>query len=352
MRKIALILALVGAALAAAGQALPSGSVKFGTMTWLAPDGGVWTGSSFTGYNQVMSLNMTGLQTVAGDVVFTKPLSSTSFLATGAAISDGMNVIAGPGNAGGLVGIDGNETKFMGFIQDDNEFVIGYGTTTPGQHSGQFSIDLPTGNAVFSGKVRGQPATISNEFVTLGQLSAPATYKVPYQFRVMDGIWDNSPDTILVNVPLQEDGYWDGSTEDEGWSIEFEIRGNLVNSGIDNRLALWFGRGPLTFSSFFNVTIPQGSIPAQEFWLNGTLTKTGPIGIRYDLEFKTGDPAGVTSHRLQSGTISGLSAGWNLETNPTNLLRLSCNSATPTSLIVTHARFKKVPLNGTFISNL
>lgn len=172
MRKIVLILALVGAALAAAGQALPSGSVKFGTMTWLAPDGGVWTGSSFTGYNQVMSLNMTGLQTVAGDVVFTKPLSSTSFLATGVAISDGMNIIGGSNNSGGIAAISGNETKFAGFVQNENEFTIGYGTTNPGQHSGKFSIDLPTGNAVFTGTVSGVPAVNGNDFVTLDQMNS------------------------------------------------------------------------------------------------------------------------------------------------------------------------------------
>src|SRR5690554_6936724 len=53
MRKIVLILALVGAALAAAGQALPSGSVPFGTMFWIAPDGSVWVGSSNNGYKNV-----------------------------------------------------------------------------------------------------------------------------------------------------------------------------------------------------------------------------------------------------------------------------------------------------------
>lgn len=49
---------------------------------------------------------------------------------------------------------------------------------------------------------------------------------------------------------------------------------------------------------------------------------------------------------------AGVESGWNLETNPTNMFRLSSNSATPISMMVTHARFKKVPLNGTFISNL
>lgn len=54
MRKIGLILALVGAALAAAGQALPSGSVLFGQNTWLAPDGSVWTGKSMYGYKKLL----------------------------------------------------------------------------------------------------------------------------------------------------------------------------------------------------------------------------------------------------------------------------------------------------------
>lgn len=55
MRKIVLILALVGAALAAAGQALPSGSVLFGQNTWLAPDGSVWTGKDGYGYKRLLS---------------------------------------------------------------------------------------------------------------------------------------------------------------------------------------------------------------------------------------------------------------------------------------------------------
>src|SRR5690606_26194999 len=55
MRKIVLILALVGAALAAAGQALPSGSVLFGQNTWLAPDGSVWTGKDGYGYKKLLS---------------------------------------------------------------------------------------------------------------------------------------------------------------------------------------------------------------------------------------------------------------------------------------------------------
>src|SRR5690554_6901258 len=46
-------MALVGAALAAAGQALPSGSVPFGTMFWLAPAGSVWVGRSSHGYKNV-----------------------------------------------------------------------------------------------------------------------------------------------------------------------------------------------------------------------------------------------------------------------------------------------------------
>jgi hypothetical protein len=54
MRKIVLILALVGAALAAAGQALPSGSVLFGQNTWLAPDGSVWTGKDGYGYKKLL----------------------------------------------------------------------------------------------------------------------------------------------------------------------------------------------------------------------------------------------------------------------------------------------------------
>src|SRR5690606_2936388 len=79
MRKIVLILALIGVSLAAAGQALPSGSVLVGQNTWLAPDGSVWTGKSMYGYKKLLgpddlsnyvttntNQTITGLKTLVG----------------------------------------------------------------------------------------------------------------------------------------------------------------------------------------------------------------------------------------------------------------------------------------------
>jgi hypothetical protein len=115
-------------------------------------------------------------QTITGTKTFTQPVSSTSFVATGAALTDGMNIISGSNNSGGMVAISGNETKAAAFLSSDNSFVVGYGTVTPGQHSAKFSIDLPTGNATFAGRVSGAPAVNSNDFVTLGQIGSDGAH--------------------------------------------------------------------------------------------------------------------------------------------------------------------------------
>src|SRR5690606_5082762 len=53
MKRIIVILAFSLVALTGHGQALPSGSVPFGTMLWLAPDGSVWTGSGNNGFKKL-----------------------------------------------------------------------------------------------------------------------------------------------------------------------------------------------------------------------------------------------------------------------------------------------------------
>lgn len=349
MKKIVIILAFVAASMTGLSQALPGGSVKFGTMTWLAPDGGVWTGSSFTGYNQVLSLNMTGVQTVAGDVVFTNPLSSTSFVATGTAISEGMNIIAGSNNSGGMVAISGNETKAAGFPSSENSFVVGYGTTTPGQHLAKFSLDLPTGNAEFSGRVSGDDGVSDNDFVTVGQLQGgggSGALAAPKTFYVFDGEADNTADSVLLrNIDLQSDGFWKGNTADEGSRIEFEIRGSFANSGQDNYLTIHIGASP-----FWKKTVPQGTIPAQEFWISGTITKLSAVEIRYEIDFKCGDADGVDFHTIETGIDNG-TGDWNLETGPDAELDVITDKTFSGATVISHARFTKFPINGTYITN-
>lgn len=157
MRKIVLILALVGAAIAAAGQALPSGSVLFGQNTWLAPDGSVWTGKDGYGYKKLLSpddlsnyVTTNTDQTITGAKTFTSTVRVTGVSSFG----EGMNLVAGSNGAGGFAVIGGDTTRAAAF-NDHGGFYIGYGTGIPGQVNVPImQIHLPTGETTFNGDVK------------------------------------------------------------------------------------------------------------------------------------------------------------------------------------------------------
>ena len=64
MKKAIIFLAFVLITGGLFGQALPSGSVPFGTQLWIAPDGAIWTGTDNNGFKNLVTMNNMSLQTV------------------------------------------------------------------------------------------------------------------------------------------------------------------------------------------------------------------------------------------------------------------------------------------------
>lgn len=435
MRKIVLILALLGAALAAAGQALPSGSVLFGQNTWLAPDGSVWTGKDGYGYKKLLGIENAFMEQVPtgsisayrvvdfdhsnslapGVIQFShNPDSTRAFgnygvsfglnsVASGIySFAQGLNALALGGYSVALAGgralgsqsvafgtaalaannqsiaFNGQTSHGVGAIAfglgaqaysayslnlgkypdnpvttAENDLTAGspaiiFGNgTSPNNKSNAF-IFYNDGKAEFSGTVSGAPAVNNNEFVTLGQVSGGGFTSRTYY--VFEGEVDNQHDTTLLEIPLQYEDYWDGTADDEGWGIDFEIKGNFANTSIDNELNLWVGASPANQSNVFKIIIPSGTIPAQYFWMTGTIVKLGPSQVRVYAELKTGDIAGVGLHVLSEDV--GIGSGWSLETGAPVRLEVSTNFSSPGSVFVHSARFTQRPINGIYINNL
>lgn len=167
MRKIVLILALVGAALAAAGQALPSGSVLFGQNTWLAPDGSVWTGKDGYGYKKLLSpddlsnyVTTNTNQTITGQKTFS---SVTNF-------NGSATIFNGSTSAQHAFRIN-DQTYWSQGVPSSGDYAIRR-TTDGGPTFDVLTLSRATGNATFAGTVSGVPAVNGNDFVTLNQMNA------------------------------------------------------------------------------------------------------------------------------------------------------------------------------------
>ena len=216
MKKAILFLAFVLSVGALFGQALPSGSVPYGTQLWIAPDGGIWTGTDNNGFKQLLVISNTAFaQSVESTVIFENggslrvPTPTTDGMAAnkgyvdgaiagagdltiqdvtdnghvtdntiivtgsnGAFSQSGLNFYYSPSvSGGGMAIIDGTITKVAGW-SEVGDFFIGYGDETPGQNSPRFTV-YNTGllTAEFSGRVSGADAVNTDEFVTLSQLS-------------------------------------------------------------------------------------------------------------------------------------------------------------------------------------